>query len=314
MSTAKHVVVGVLAAAGTALGGAAMAAAQSAIVVGPESKERKVEIRELRKGESPRAHVENGEWTEDGEVRVFVHGQEGARATVRPRVHVEHGEFMDDGEVRVFVHGPGQGGVKAAKPQQRVMVRRHADGDGEVCESCGQAKPRSGRIEGGNKVQKRVTVRGLKGHGEGGPHVIHGDGGAFGLRGVGPDQMEWKQFFGEGEGGKVQLRRFEPGEGGPFQMRFFEGGKAGQDQPEVHIQKHVVIVGPDGQKREWRSGDSGGEWRRLGGEGKNDVQIFEFRDGGEGGPHLFVKPGQKPAGKGGAQPRKLELRRNMNVI
>lgn len=329
----SRIVACVLAAAGAVVGMSGVAAAQGA--AGGVSRPRVV-VKELR-GEGQ----EQAEREAKRELRVYVEGQEAGKreAQVKRRAEVQARAKAQAAQERAVVvqkrlqgggdvcehcgrsgprDGRSDGGGESKRTIERVIRLGEGGGsqgqaivigpDGERHEFKfgGEGQGQWRAIQGEGAKKQRVELRALGGGGQGGWTE-------FGA----PQKMEMDEVHKhlrmhlDGLGDKIdgQVRKeielkMRGGQGPHSVTLFGEEGGPGHEG-------HVVIIGPDGERREWRTGGHGGA------HGGGDVQIFEFRDGEGAQGHLFKQPLTRPGAKGQkAEPKRIQLRpaRPMNVI
>lgn len=323
----SRIVACVLAAAGAVVGMSGVAAAQGA--AGGVSRPRVI-VKELR---GPEFQAER---EAKREVRVYVEGQEAGErgAQVKRRAEVQaRGKAAQERAVVVQKRlqdddvcehcgrggprdGRSDGGGESKRTIERVIRLGEGGGaqgqaivigpDGERREFNFGGEGQWRAIQGEGAKKQRIELRALGGGGQGGWTE-------FGA----PQKMEMDEVHKhlrmhlDGLGDKIdgQVRkeielkmRGAHGQGPRSVTLFGEEGGPGHEG-------HVVIIGPDGERREWRTGGTGK--MRVGGEG--GVQIFEFRDGDGADGHLFKQPGAKGQK---AEPKRIQLRpaRPMNVI
>lgn len=198
--------------------------------------------------------------------------------------------------VKVYRFGGEDGKKGEVRVERDVVVR--VDGDQPEV----RVERRKGKGKAQPKRERRVIVLG-DGH-EGGMHEFHEDGGhTFQWRGedgpkvkkrirgeaivVGPDGQRREFKLGDGEG----MHEFHEDGGHTFRWHggAGEGGEGGEGRPKVRARSSgkAIIVGPDGERREFNFGDEGGPKLRMkmGEPGQPGVQRHEFH-GGEGQWHM----------------------------
>jgi hypothetical protein len=219
-------------------------------------------------------------------------------------------------EVKVFRFGGEDGKKGQVRVERDVVVR--VDGDQPEV----RVERRKGKAAGQPKRERRVIVLG-DGQEGGGRTFQWRDGGEDGpkirkrIRGeavvIGPDGEKREFNFGDGEG----MHEFHEDGGHIFRWR----GEDGEDKPKMRVRSSgkAIIVGPDGERREFNFGDEegpkvrmkmgepGGQWREFhGGEGHGGVWHF----GNEGHAPIIMEHLHRTHAEGqrDGSPRQFRMR------